>query len=191
MRRALVFAFLCTTAAALPALAGSSKTAFFAGGCYWSIEHDMRPIKGVTSVTSGYMTYPTDFPPDAGVRGVRRFESVRVTYDPDKISYADLVAKYVRLIDPTDAGGQFCDRGPGYRTAIFVTEPGEQATAQAALDAAQAQLKHPIATKVLQRTRFEQAPPDQQDWAHKNPVRYADYRQGCGKDRALKLIWGG
>jgi peptide-methionine (S)-S-oxide reductase len=174
---------------AAPAAGGG--VAVFAGGCYWSMEHDMRPIKGVTSVVSGFVPYPADVPPDPGAHGARRFESVKVSYDPGRITYAQLAAAYLRMTDPTDPDGQFCDRGPAYRTAIFVRTDEERAEAQAAIAAAQPALKGRIVTRVLALTRFEPAEEDQQDWARKNAVAYANYRQGCGKDHAIKAIWGG
>ena len=134
MKRPIAFAAvaggLILTAAG--AYAGSTRTAVFAGGCYWSMEHDIKRVPGVTSVTSGFVPYAADAPADPGVRGPRHYEAVRVTYDPGKISYPDLVARYLRMTDPTDAGGQFCDRGPSYRTAIFTGDAGEAQAARAA-----------------------------------------------------------
>jgi peptide-methionine (S)-S-oxide reductase len=124
------------------------------------------------------------------VKGPRHFEAVRVTYDPARISYADLVARYLRMTDPTDAGGQFCDRGPAYRTAIFAGDASEADTARAAIAQAQPVVKRPIVTRVLAFTAFHPVPPDQQDWARKNVAKYALYRQGCGKDRIVQAVWG-
>lgn len=172
-------------------MAGSTRTAVFAGGCYWSMEHDIKTVPGVTQVTSGFVPYPADAPADPGVREPRHFEAVRVSYDPTKITYPALVARYLRMTDPTDAGGQFCDRGPAYRTAIFTMDPGEAQAAQAAIAAAQPIVKRPIVTKVLPFQAFHPAPLDQQDWARKNFAKYTLYRQGCGKDRIVQAVWGG
>lgn len=173
------------------AFAGQTRTAVFAGGCYWSMEHDIRSAPGVVQVTSGFVPYAADAPADPGVKGPRHYESVRVTYDPAKTSYGDLVARYLRMTDPTDAGGQFCDRGPSYRTAIFTSDPAEAQTARAAIAAAQPIVRRPIVTRVLAFNGFQPAPIDQQNWARKNVVKYNVYRQGCGKDRIVAAVWGG
>jgi peptide-methionine (S)-S-oxide reductase len=172
-------------------MAGQSRTAVFAGGCYWSMDHDMKPVPGVTQVTSGFVPYPADAPADPGVRGSRHYEAVRVTYDPSKITYPQLVARYLRMTDPTDAGGQFCDRGPSYRTAIFTGDAGEAQAAREAIAAAAPVVKRPIVTRVLPFQSFHAAPADQQDWARKNFAKYNLYRQGCGKDRVVQAVWGG
>lgn len=193
MKRPIAFAAvaggLILTAAG--AYAGSTRTAVFAGGCYWSMEHDIKHVPGVTSVTSGFVPYAADAPADPGVRGPRHYEAVRVIYDPSKISYPDLVARYLRMTDPTDAGGQFCDRGPSYRTAIFTGDAGEAQAARAAIVAAQPIVRKPIVTRVLPFSSFKAAPPDQQDWSRKNFAKYNVYRQGCGKDRIVQAVWGG
>jgi peptide-methionine (S)-S-oxide reductase len=173
------------------AFAGQTRTAVFAGGCYWSMEHDIKSVPGVVRVTSGFVPYAADAPADPGVRGPRHYESVRVAYDPARISYADLVARYLRLTEPTDAGGQFCDRGPAFRTAVFTSDPAEAQAARAAIAAAQPVVRKPIVTRVLAFNGFHAAPADQQDWARKNAVRYKLYRQGCGKDRIVAAVWGG
>jgi peptide-methionine (S)-S-oxide reductase len=182
----LVLAGLAATAG----LAGQTRTAVFAGGCYWSMEHDIKAVPGVVHATSGFVPYAADAPVDRGVRGARHYESVRVTYDPAQISYADLVARYLRMIDPTDAGGQFCDRGPAYRTAIFTSDPAEAKAARAVIAAARLLVGRPIATRVLPFNGFHAAPADQQDWARKHYVKYNLYRQGCGKDRIVAAVWG-
>lgn len=193
MKRSFAFAGIAgaLTLTSAGAYAGSNRTAIFAGGCYWSMEHDIKHVAGVSSVTSGFVPYPTDAPTDPSVRGPRHFEAVRVTYDPAKISYPVLVAHYLRMIDPTDDGGQFCDRGPSYRTAIFIGNATESQAARAAIVEAQPIVKRPIVTRVMSLPGFKAAPMDQQDWARKNSVKYARYRQGCGKDRVVHAVWGG
>jgi peptide-methionine (S)-S-oxide reductase len=192
MNRPVAFtAAACGLLFAAGAFAGANRTAVFAGGCYWSMEHDIKSVPGVVSVTSGFVPYAADAPADPGVRGPRHYEAVRVTYDPAKIAYPALVARYLRMTDPTDAGGQFCDRGPAYRTAIFTTNAGEAEAARATISAAQPVVKRPIVTRVLPFQAFHAAPADQQDWARKNFTKYNLYRQGCGKDRIVKAVWGG
>ena len=192
MIRSRPLAALAVTAALVSgaAFAAQTRTAVFAGGCYWSMEHDIQAVPGVVNVTSGFVPYGADAPADPGVRGVRHYESVKVVYDPSRISYADLVARYLRMTDPTDAGGQFCDRGPSYRTAIFTSDPAEAQAARAAIAAAQPMVRKPIVTRVLAFNGFHAAPADQQDWARKNAVKYRIYRQGCGKDRIVQAVWG-
>ena len=187
---ALGFALL----AALPALGATSlATAVFAGGCFWSMQHDMDPLKGVVSsvvgYTGGHLANPTYR--DVVTETTGHYESIKVTYDPARISYPQLVARYLRTTDPTDSGGAFCDRGDSYRPAIFVANEAERAAAQAAIARAQPVLKRPIATQVLQLGPFYPAEDYHQHYARKNPEAYGEYRQGCGKDRILKAVWGG
>ena len=180
--------------AALPALsAGKLATAVFAGGCFWSMQHDMDPIPGVVSTVAGYTGGHTLNPTysDVTTETTGHYESVQVTYDPAKITYPQLVARYLRVTDPTDGGGAFCDRGPSYRPAIFVANSGERQAAQQALAGAQPLLKRPIATQVLPAARFYPAEGYHQNYAKKNPLQYGAYRTGCGKDRVIKALWGG
>jgi peptide-methionine (S)-S-oxide reductase len=115
---------------------------------------------------------------------------VKVTYDPARVSYAKLVDHFFHNIDPTDAGGQICDRGPSYATAIFVADESETRTAQAAKAQVAAALGKPVATRVLVGGKFWPAEAYHQDFARKNPANYEAYRIGCGRDRALKAVWG-
>ena len=181
---ALALVAATSAAAAAPS---NLKTAVFAGGCFWTMEHDMTPIPGVVDVVSGYDggTRPNPTYPDH--EGY--LESVRVTYDPAKISYAALTARYLRLTDPTDGGGAFCDRGPSYRPAIFVSNAPEKAAAQAAIAQAQPHVKGRIATQIISGGRFYLAEAYHQDYARKHPVQYSAYRLGCGKDAAIRKIW--
>jgi peptide-methionine (S)-S-oxide reductase len=134
--------------------------AVFAGGCFWCTESDFDHIPGVVSTTSGYtggrVADPTYEQVSAGRTG--HIEAVRVVYDPAKVSYQTLVARFFRTVDPLDGGGQFCDRGDQYRTAIFVANPAERRIAEATKGRAAALLRKPIATLVLPAGRFY-APP--------------------------------
>ncbi|MEI9965068.1 MAG: peptide-methionine (S)-S-oxide reductase MsrA [Caulobacteraceae bacterium] len=179
---------------AAPALSAQQlKTAVFAGGCFWSMQHDMEPIKGVVSTVVGYTGGHVANPTYEQVSTERtgHYESVKVTYDPSKISYPQLVAAYLRTTDPTDDGGAFCDRGPSYRPAIFVADDNERKAAEAAIAQAQPLLKKKIVTAVLPLGPFYMAEEYHQHYARKNPVYYAMYRQGCGKDRIIKAVWQG
>ena len=179
---------------AAPALtANRFPTAIFAGGCFWSMQHDMDPIPGVVSTTVGYTGGHLANPKysDVVTETTGHYESVAVTYDPSKISYPQLVAKYLRTTDPTDGGGAFCDRGASYRPAIFVANPAERAAAEQQIAAAQPLLKRKIVTQILPRAAFYPAEDYHQHYAQKNPIAYGEYREGCGKDRVIKAVWAG
>ena len=180
--------------AAAPALtAGKLATAVFAGGCFWSMQHDMEPIPGVVSTEVGYSGGHLANPryEDVTTETTGHYESIKVTYDPAKISYPQLLAKYLRTTDPTDDGGAFCDRGPSYRPVIFVADAEERKAAEGAIVMAQPLLKKKIVTQVLALGPFYPAEGYHQEYAKKNPVQYGIYRQGCGKDRVIKALWGG
>ena len=179
---------------AVPALSASKlATAVFAGGCFWSMQHDMDPIKGVVSTEAGYSGGRLKNPTYADVvtETTGHYESVKVTYDPAKISYPQLVAAYLRVTDPTDGGGAFCDRGPSYRPAIFTANAAEKQAALAAIAQAQPLLNKKIVTQVLPLAPFYRAEEYHQHYADKNPLNYGVYRRGCGKDRVIKAVWGG
>jgi len=180
--------------AAAPALtANGLPTAIFAGGCFWSMQHDMDPIPGVVATTVGYSGghLPNPTYRDVVTETTGHYESVEVTYDPKKISYPQLVARYLRITDPTDKEGAFCDRGASYRPAIFVANPAERAAAAQAIAAAQPLLRAKIVTQILPRAAFYPAEDYHQHYAKKNPIAYGEYREGCGKDRVIKAVWGG
>jgi peptide-methionine (S)-S-oxide reductase len=188
---ALSAVFCLTAAAPLGAsawAAGPLKTAVFAGGCFWSVEHAMEALPGVTDVVVGYAGGDTKNPTYQNHDG--HLEAVKVTYDPAKTSYAKLVDGFFHNIDPTDPDGQICDRGHSYTTAVFVeTEAERQAAAQVKAQVAKA-LGKPVATKLLRAQPFWMGEAYHQDYARKNPGNYARYRVGCGRDRALKAVWG-
>lgn len=178
-------------AAPAPAPVQHRATAVFAGGCFWCTESDFDHVPGVIDTTSGYAggksAKPTYEQVSAG--GTGHIEAVRVTYDPAKVSYPQLVRHFLRTVDAVDGGGQFCDRGTQYRSAIFVGNPAEKGAAQAALREAGVQLKKPIATLLLPATAFWPAEGYHQDYYKKNPVRYKFYRWNCGRDQRLSALW--
>ena len=180
--------------AAAPAIsAGRMATAIFAGGCFWSMQHDMEHIPGVVSTevgyTGGHVANPT-YDQVSYDRNTGHYESIKVTYDPAKISYAQLVAKYFHTTDPTDPNGAFCDKGPEYRPVIFVANEQERQAAEAAKAKAQAQLKQKVVTQILPQKPFYAAEEYHQHYPEKNPVAYMSYRVGCGKDARIKQLWG-
>ena len=178
--------------ASLAPVAAQAEEAIFAGGCFWSMETDLDRVEGVTSTTSGYIggTLPNPTYQDVITERTGHYEAVKVTYDPAKISYEKLLSAYWHSIDPTDAGGQFCDRGPSYRTAIFPLNDAQRKAAEASERDVAADLKQSIATKILPTATFYPAEEYHQDFARKNPGHYNAYRMGCGRDRAVRAVWG-
>ena len=169
------------------------ERAIFAGGCFWSTERDLEAIPGVLSAVSGFTgghvanpTYRQTITSETG-----HVEAVLVEYNAARISYAQLVRRFLRTIDPTDGGGQFCDRGPNYRTAIFPIGAGQRREAEAAVAEANRQLGGRVVTPVRAASRFYGAEAEHQNYAARNPARYAAYRRGCGKDARLRQVWGG
>lgn len=173
---------------AAPAQA-ATQTAVFAGGCFWSVEKFFEAKAGVVSAVSGYAGGPSANPTYDNHQG--HLEVVRVTYDPAKVSYAQLVDHFFRNIDPTDPNGQICDQGPSYRTAVFVANPEQRRIAEQAKARVAATLKRPVATQVRNAAPFWKAEAYHQDYAKKNPAHYERYRIGCGRDPWLKRVWAG
>lgn len=191
----LAAALLAVPAAAqAPAPAAQTATAIFAGGCFWCMEADFDKLPGVLDTETGYaggaVANPTYEQVSAEVTG--HAEAVRVTYDPSTLSYERLLDYFWRHIDPTDGGGQFCDRGDSYESAIFALDEAQRAEAEAskaAIDAS-GKLPKPIVTPVLPATTFYPAEVYHQDFHTKNPARYAPYRYGCGRDARVAELWG-
>ena len=182
----------CGNAAPAPKAGGGTASAVFAGGCFWCTEADFDKVPGVISTTSGYtggsVANPTYEQVSSDATG--HYEAVRVVYDPKRVSYAQLVERFWPTIDPTDAGGQFCDRGDSYRSAIFVT-PEQRAVAEASKTrlAKRDVLPAPIATRILPAAPFYAAEGYHQDYYKKNPIRYRFYRTSCGRDARLDQVW--
>jgi peptide-methionine (S)-S-oxide reductase len=188
--------FLLLAAAAIPAAnvaAAPRASAVFAGGCFWCTESDFDKIPGVVSTTSGYIGGKTLNPTykQVSAGGTGHIEAVRVEYDPAKVSYAALVQRFFRTVDPLDAGGQFCDRGYQYRSALFVADAQERAVAEAAKGQVADQLKQPVGTLILPAAKFYPAEEYHQNYYKKNPVRYRFYRLTCGRDAKIKKVWAG
>ena len=188
----------------LGAAQADQKTAVVAGGCFWCVEKDFESVPGVTSVVSGFAGGKTAKPTYKQVTagGTGHYEAVQITYDDSKVSYADLMTLFFRSVDPTDAGGQFCDRGDSYRTAIFVSGPAERAAAKAASAEAEQQLGAPIATKILPAGPFYAAEDYHQDYYKSSDIiitrfgprtkasAYKLYREACGRDARVQQLWG-
>ena len=170
-----------------------TESAVFAGGCFWCTEADFEKVPGVLSAVSGYTGGRTANPTYAQVSagGTGHYEAVRVTWDPAKVSYGRLASHFFRTVDPTDAGGQFCDRGESYRTAIFVANPAQRQAAEAAKAEANRQLRGRVVTPILPASRFWPAEGYHQDYYKKNKLKYRFYRYRCGRDARLEEVWGG
>ncbi len=169
------------------------KKAYFAGGCFWCVEADLEKLPGVNEVVSGFMggekVQPTYEEVSSGT--TRHLEAVEVIYDPQKISYADLVSAFWRGIDPTDGDGQFVDRGYQYTTAIFYSNEEEKNIAEQSkkrLNASQRYQKK-IITPIREKLTFYPAHKSHQDYYKKNPVRYKYYRYRSGRDQFLEKHW--
>ena len=167
-------------------------TAVFAGGCFWCVEADFDKVEGVLETVSGYTGGTLEKPTYKEVTrgGTGHYEAVKVTYDPAKVSYDELTEYFVRHIDPTDAKGQFCDKGESYRSAIFVSGTGEREAADATLAAAETSLRADVVTQIIPASTFWPAEDYHQDYYLKNSVKYGYYRTGCGRDARVKQLWG-
>src|SRR3954468_19500159 len=168
--------------------AAALKTAIFAGGCFWSAEHDIEHTPGVTNVVVGYAGGPNRQPSYENHEGF--LEAVQVTYDPAKVSYGQLVNAFFHHIDPTDPNGQICDQGPSYRTAVFAADATEKGAAEQVKAQVAKELGTNVRTMVLGPTTFWMGEGYHQHYAEKNPANYMAYRVGCGRDRALRVVWG-
>ena len=168
--------------------------ATFAGGCFWCMEPPFDKIDGVVSTLSGYaggeLKDPTYEQVSSG--GTGHAEVVQITYDPEKVSYEQLLEVFWRNIDPTDAGGQFCDRGDQYRSAVFTHDDQQRRLAAASKESLESsgRLGKPIVTEIEPLDVFYPAEEYHQDFYEKNPARYKSYRFGCGRDRVLDRLWG-
>lgn len=170
------------------------ERATFATGCFWCTESDFDKVAGVVSTTSGYTGGPEANPTYDDVSGHRtgHVEAVQVVYDPSKVTYEALLDRFWRTTDPTDAGGQFCDRGTPYRSAVFVHTPAQRATAEASKAAIERTktFAEPIVTAIRPAGPFWAAEGYHQNFHVTDPVRYESYRLGCGRDARLARLWG-
>lgn len=187
-----------------PARAASYETLVVAGGCFWCVEADFEKVPGVIEAVSGFtggnVPSPTYKQVSKGRTG--HFEAVQITFDPSRVSREKLLALFFRSVDPTDAGGQFCDRGQTYQTAVFVSGASEKTLAETAKSTAQANLGQKIVTKILPKGTFYPADAGHQDYyksndlvltrfgPRKKSVAYKLYRKACGRDARVKELWG-
>ncbi len=179
---------------ASPAAAKGEAVATFAGGCFWCVESDFDSVPGVLRTISGY-TGGTSIDPSyqqvtAGGTGHR--EAVRIFFDPKKVSYGTLLEIFWRSVDPTDDGGQFCDRGGSSETAIYAKSAEQKRQAQASKGKLEQSgvLKQPIVTPIHTAGPFYPAEDYHQDFYKKSSLRYKIYRYGCGRDARIRKLWG-
>ena len=161
-----------------------------AGGCFWCVESDFEAVDGVYEVVSGYAGGTSETPTYKSHVAEGHREVARIYYDPEAHDYAGLVSAFLRSVDVTDDGGQFCDRGHSYTTAVFYGDDEERAAAERAVAEAEAEIGQPVVTEVLPEAAFTAAEAYHQDYYAKNPVRYSYYRGGCGRDDRVAEVWG-
>jgi len=189
--KSILPALLLSTFIAAP-IATADETVL-AGGCFWCMESDFEKLEGVTDVVSGFTggTVPN---PTYNGNHKGHYEAVKITFDESKVSYREILDHYWVNIDPFDARGQFCDKGPSYLSAVFVANDEERAIAQDTKNAVKAQFQNQtVVTPILDSSTFYPIKGDEighQDFYKKSPVRYKLYRWNCGRDQRLEEIWG-
>ena len=185
--RAIIASLLCLAAIGV-ADAQERARATFAGGCFWCMEPPFDKLDGVVSTTSGYTGGRTADPTYEQVSAGRtaHAEAIEVVYNPQKVTYSQLLDVFWRNIDPLTANAQFCDAGSQYRAAIFVHDETQRRLAEESKRAVAQRLQKPVVTA----SKFWPAEDYHQDFYRKNPVRYNLYRAGCGRDQRLEAIWG-
>jgi peptide-methionine (S)-S-oxide reductase len=174
----------------------ATAVAIFAGGCFWCMEPPFDKREGVISTTSGYTGghVPNPDYKQVSAGGTGHTEALQVVYDPARVSYSSLLEVFWRNIDPLDAGGQFCDRGSQYRSAVFYRDAEQRRLAEQSKQELQhvevfSKTGKPIATEIVAASEFYPAEEYHQDYYTKNPLRYKFYRHGCGRDRVLESYW--
>lgn len=174
--------------------AAEPARAIFAGGCFWCVEAAFDAVPGVIATNPGYIggTVPDPTYDQVSAGGTGHAEAVEVRYDPERTSYPQLLAVFWRNVDPHDAGGQFCDHGNPYRSAIFVVDAEQQRLAEESRHALanSGLLSAPIATEISTAGAFYPAEEYHRDYYLKNPARYKFYRWNCGRDQRLHAVWG-
>ncbi len=184
--------------------AAEAETLVVAGGCFWCVESDFEGVAGVIAAESGFTGGDVENPTYKQVTrgGTGHFEAVRITFDPDHVSREALLGMFLRSVDPTDAGGQFCDRGDSYRTAIFVYGAAEAQIAEAVRRKAAADLGQEIVTPILPLGAFYPADASHQDYYKSSEIvitrfgpktkakAYKLYREACGRDSRVQELWG-
>lgn len=204
MTKLIIYLLIVFSGALFPSmLLGSDNTmdmeghdnleiAIFAGGCFWCMEKPFEKLTGVKEVISGYSAGQTKSPTYGNYSAGGHIEVVKIIFDPSKLSYRKLLQVYWMQVDPTDAGGQFVDRGHAYTTAIFYNSSAQKKEAERSKAELKARKVYdkPIVTPILPAETFYAAEDYHQDYYKKNPLRYRYYRRGSGRDRYLDKVWG-
>lgn len=166
-------------------------SAIFAGGCFWCSQAAFDDLKGVSSTTAGYTGGHTQNPTYEQVshENTGHYEAVKVDFDPSIITFEQLLDVFWKNVDPLDAGGQFCDRGDSYRSAIFYSDDAQKSLALKTKDNIENRLKATVETKIIPAEKFYPAEDYHQEYHIKNPIRYKFYRYRCGRDKRLNEIW--
>lgn len=191
--KAIVTAILALAFTASPIVSAAqdnTETAIFAGGCFWCVEADFDKVSGVTETVSGYIGGTSENPTYENHTAAGHREAVKITYDPSRTDYATLLETFWRTVDPTDGGGQFCDRGHSYTTAVYATDEEQAEIARQSREEAQAALGKEIVTEIEVGKTFWPAEEYHQGYYKKNPVRYRFYRSACGRDARIRELWG-
>jgi peptide-methionine (S)-S-oxide reductase len=202
MKRLLPLTLFATLASATLFMPAQAETAILAGGCFWCVESDLEKLPGVRDVVSGYGGGSTQNPTYKNYERGGHREVVEVDFDETKISYGDLVGIFLRTVDVTDAGGQFCDRGFGYSTAIYPNNKKQAHEAKVQIDKAQEVLDGKLVTPIEAAAEFWPAEDYHQGY-YKSDARtltrfgyvtrataYKGYRKACGRDARVKSVWG-
>lgn len=194
MTKLLLLSLLLAAAAPRALAAEESSVATFAGGCFWCVEEAFDKVEGVLATTSGYIGGHVANPSYEQVtRGnTGHFEAVQVEYDPEVVTYEALLETFWHNIDPLDAGGQFCDRGPQYRSAVFYHDERQRELAERSKRklAEGGALPKMIATEILPAGEFYPAEDYHQDYYAQNALRYNFYKFTCGRPARLEQLWG-
>ena len=174
------------------ALADETKSIILAGGCFWCVESDFDQVPGVLETISGYTGGTLENPTykDVTTGGTGHYEAVEIIYDPSQVSFEQLLTAFWSSVDPTDDGGQFCDRGQSYQTAVFVGDEEERALAEASKMTAEEALGQEIVTPIHDVATFYPAEGYHQNYYLNNPIRYKFYRLSCGRNHRVEEVWG-
>lgn len=197
MKRILVSSAIAIAMSAMamaPTVMAEQQTMIVAGGCFWCVESDFEAVEGVIEVVSGYTGGHVANPSYQQVSGKKtgHYESVKITFDDDIVSLRELTDYYWHTIDPTDAKGQFCDKGSPYRTGLFYQNEFQKGVFEASLNEVMKSKPFPddIVTEILPAKAFYLAEDYHQDYYKRNSLRYKFYRFNCGRDSRIEELWG-
>ena len=193
MNRLTLLSALPMTGVALAPLPAAAATALLAGGCFWSVEANFEKVEGVSEAVSGFAGGHVESPTYQQVAyggDTGHYEAVEITYDPDVVSYEELLTVFWHTTDPTDSTGQFCDKGPMYKPAIFALDEEQARIAEESKAAIAETSGYDIVTEIKPAATFYPAGDEHQDFYITNPEHYERYRIGCGRDTVIDRLWG-